>query len=84
MYTAVDYQWMGEALAEAQKALYLSNPNPRVGCVIVKDDKVTIEQLLKSKGASVASFTIYTVGEGIEKETVDFAAEVAAAAQPKA
>ena len=37
MYTAVDYQWMGEALAEAQKALYLANPNPRVGCVIVKD-----------------------------------------------
>jgi diaminohydroxyphosphoribosylaminopyrimidine deaminase / 5-amino-6-(5-phosphoribosylamino)uracil reductase len=37
MYTAVDHQWMGEALAEAQKALYLANPNPRVGCVIVKD-----------------------------------------------
>ena len=31
---------MGEALAEAQKALYLSNPNPRVGCVIVKDGHV--------------------------------------------
>ncbi|WP_353432603.1 bifunctional diaminohydroxyphosphoribosylaminopyrimidine deaminase/5-amino-6-(5-phosphoribosylamino)uracil reductase RibD [Polynucleobacter sp. MWH-UH23A] len=40
MYTAVDYKWMGEALAEAQKALYLSNPNPRVGCVIVKDEQV--------------------------------------------
>ncbi len=45
----------------------------------VKDDKVTIEQLLKSKGASVASFTMYTVGEGIEKVVTDFAAEVAAA-----
>jgi len=40
MYSAVDHQFMSEALAEAQKALYLSNPNPRVGCVIVKDDKV--------------------------------------------
>ena len=40
MYTAVDHQFMGEALAEAQKALYLSNPNPRVGCVIVKDGQV--------------------------------------------
>lgn len=40
MYTAVDYQLMSEALAEAQKALYLSNPNPRVGCVIVKDGQV--------------------------------------------
>ncbi len=46
----------------------------------VKDDKQTIEQLLKSKGASVASFTMYVVGEGIEKKVTDFAAEVAAAA----
>lgn len=40
MYSAVDHQFMSEALAEAQKALYLSNPNPRVGCVIVKDGHV--------------------------------------------
>lgn len=40
MYTVVDHQFMSEALAEAQKALYLSNPNPRVGCVIVKDGQV--------------------------------------------
>jgi diaminohydroxyphosphoribosylaminopyrimidine deaminase/5-amino-6-(5-phosphoribosylamino)uracil reductase len=40
MYSAVDQQFMSEALAEAQKALYLSNPNPRVGCVIVKDGHV--------------------------------------------
>ncbi len=32
-----DQQWMSEALAEAQKALYLANPNPRVGCIIVKN-----------------------------------------------
>ena len=49
--------------------------------VFVKDDKLTIEQLLKSKGASVASFTMFTVGEGIEKAVVDYAAEVAAAAK---
>ncbi|MCB4811724.1 translation elongation factor Ts [Methylovorus menthalis] len=47
----------------------------------VKDDKQTIEQLLKSKNASVASFTMYVVGEGIEKVVTDFAAEVAAAAK---
>ena len=47
----------------------------------VKDDKLTIEQLLKSKNASVASFSMYTVGEGIEKVVVDYAAEVAAAAK---
>ena len=40
MYSAVDQQFMSEALAEAQKALYLANPNPRVGCVIVKDGQV--------------------------------------------
>lgn len=40
MYTAVDHQFMSEALAEAQKALYLSNPNPRVGCVIVNGGQV--------------------------------------------
>lgn len=49
--------------------------------VFVKDDKFTIEQLLKSKGATIASFTMYTVGEGIEKAVVDYAAEVAAAAK---
>jgi elongation factor Ts len=49
--------------------------------VFVKDDKVTIEQLLKSKNASIASFSMYTVGEGIEKVVVDYAAEVAAAAK---
>ena len=49
--------------------------------VFVKDDKFTIESLLKSKNASVASFTMFTVGEGIEKAVVDYAAEVAEAAK---
>jgi len=51
-----------------------------MGQVFVKaeDGKQTIEQLLKSKGASIASFTLYIVGEGIEKRQDDFAAEVAA------
>lgn len=49
--------------------------------VKAEDGKQTIEQLLKSKGASVASFTMYVVGEGIEKVVTDFAAEVAAAAK---
>ncbi|MGE5665361.1 MAG: translation elongation factor Ts [Betaproteobacteria bacterium] len=46
----------------------------------VKDDKQTVEQLLKSKGAKVKGFTLYVVGEGIEKKSTDFAAEVAAQA----
>lgn len=51
-----------------------------LGQPFVKDDKQTIEQLLKSKGASVASFTLYIVGEGIEKKKDDFVAEVMAQA----
>jgi elongation factor Ts len=51
-----------------------------LGQPFVKDDKQTIEQLLKAKGASVPAFTLYIVGEGIEKKTTDFAAEVAAQA----
>ena len=48
--------------------------------VKAEDGKQTIEQLLKSKGASVAGFTLYVVGEGLEKRSNDFAAEVAAQA----
>lgn len=44
----------------------------------VKDDKVTVGELLKKNGAKCAGFTLYVVGEGIEKRTDDFAAEVAA------
>jgi len=49
--------------------------------MFVKNDKTSIEQLLKSKDATIASFSMYTVGEGIEVEEVDYAAEVAAAAK---
>jgi elongation factor Ts len=49
-----------------------------LGQPFVKDDKQTIEQLLKSRGASVNGFVLYVVGEGIEKKQSDFAAEVAA------
>jgi elongation factor Ts len=44
----------------------------------VKNDKQSVEQMLKEKGASVKAFTMYVVGEGIEKKVDDFAAEVAA------
>ena len=54
MYSAVDHQFMGEALAEAQKALYLSNPNPRVGCVIVKDGQIIGRGFTQKVGAAHA------------------------------
>jgi elongation factor Ts len=44
----------------------------------VKNDKQTIEQMLKAANTTVKGFTLYIVGEGIEKRQDDFAAEVAA------
>ncbi len=63
----------GSAAKFMKEVALLSQP-------FVKDDKLTIEALLKSKGASINSFTLYLVGEGIEKKVTDFAAEVAEAA----
>jgi elongation factor Ts len=44
----------------------------------VKNDKQTVEQMLKEKNTTVKGFTLYVVGEGIEKKVDDFASEVAA------
>lgn len=44
----------------------------------VKNDKQTVEQMLKAASTAVKGFTLYVVGEGIEKKVDDFAAEVAA------
>jgi elongation factor Ts len=44
----------------------------------VKNDKQSVEQMLKAAATQVKRFTLYVVGEGIEKRTDDFAAEVAA------
>jgi elongation factor Ts len=44
----------------------------------VKNDKQTVEQMLKAANTTVKSFTLFVVGEGIEKKVDDFAAEVAA------
>jgi elongation factor Ts len=44
----------------------------------VKNDKQTVEQMLKAASTTVKAFTLYVVGEGIEKKVDDFAAEVAA------
>ena len=44
----------------------------------VKNDKQTVEQMLKAANTTIKGFTLYVVGEGIEKKQDDFAAEVAA------
>lgn len=48
------------------------------GQPFVKDPSITVAELLKKEGADVVSFTRFEVGEGIEKQETDFAAEVAA------
>ena len=70
---------MLEKIAEGTVQKFLKEVT-LLGQIFVKDDKLTIEQLLKQKSASVSSFTLFIVGEGIEKVVTDFAAEVAAQA----
>ena len=72
---------MLEKIAEGTVQKFLKEVT-LLGQVFVKaeDGKQTIEQLLKSKNASVTAFQLLVVGEGIEKKVEDYAAEVAAAA----
>lgn len=72
---------MLEKIAEGTVQKFLKEVT-LLGQVFVKaeDGKQTVEQLLKSKGASVTAFQMFMVGEGIEKKVEDYAAEVAAAA----
>ncbi len=70
---------MLEKIAEGSVLKFLKDVT-LMGQVFVKaaDGKQTIEQLLKSQGATVKAFQMFVVGEGIEKVVVDYAAEVAA------
>jgi elongation factor Ts len=72
---------MIEKIADGSVQKFL-NEVTLLGQVFVKaeDGKQTIAQLLKAKGASVAGFTLFVVGEGLAKRSSDFAAEVAAQA----
>lgn len=67
-------------MVEGRVAKYLAEVT-LVGQAFVKNPDQTIAQLLASQKASVNAFQMFVVGEGIEKKVIDFAAEVAAAAQ---
>jgi elongation factor Ts len=69
-----------EKMVDGRIAKYLAEIT-LMGQPFVKDPDTTVEKLLAAKGASVAAFQMYVVGEGIEKAVVDYAAEVAAAAK---
>jgi elongation factor Ts len=68
-----------DKIADGSVQKYLSEVT-LLGQPFVKDDKTSVEKLLASKGAKVHAFTLFVVGEGIEKKSTDFAAEVAAQA----
>jgi elongation factor Ts len=67
---------MLERIAEGTVQKYLKEVT-LLSQPFVKDDKKSVSELLKQNGASVASFVLFVVGEGIEKKQSDFAAEVA-------
>lgn len=66
-----------EKMVEGRIAKYLAEVT-LLGQPFVKDPDQTVEKLLKTKFAKVSGFTLYIVGEGIEKKSDDFAAEVMA------
>ncbi|HQW20181.1 MAG TPA: bifunctional diaminohydroxyphosphoribosylaminopyrimidine deaminase/5-amino-6-(5-phosphoribosylamino)uracil reductase RibD [Rhodocyclaceae bacterium] len=53
-FTAVDHAFMARALQLAQRALCTTTPNPRVGCVLVRDGKVIGEGLTQPAGQNHA------------------------------
>jgi elongation factor Ts len=69
-----------EKMVEGSVAKFLKEVT-LLGQPFVKDDKQTVEQLLKSRGATVHAFKLYVVGEGLEKRKDDFVAEVMAQAK---
>jgi len=68
-----------EKIVEGSVQKYLAEVT-LLGQPFVKDDKTSVEKLLAAKGAKVHAFTLFVVGEGIEKKAADFAAEVMAQA----
>ena len=66
-----------EKMVEGRVNKYLAEVT-LLGQPFVKDPDTTVEKLLKGKGARVVRFARFEVGEGIEKKSTDFAAEVMA------
>jgi elongation factor Ts len=67
-------------MVEGRVAKYLAEVT-LLGQPFVKNPDETVDKHLQAKGATVKAFTLYVVGEGLEKRKDDFAAEVAAMAK---
>jgi elongation factor Ts len=70
-----------EKMVDGAVAKFLADVTLLAQPFVKGDGKQTVEQLTKTAGATVHGFTLYVVGEGIEKKKDDFAAEVAAMAK---
>jgi elongation factor Ts len=70
-----------DKMVEGAVAKFLAEVTLLAQPFVKGDGKQTVEQLVKAQGATVHDFTLFVVGEGIEKKKDDFAAEVAAMAK---
>lgn len=50
MFSADDYRYMAQALRLARKGLFTTHPNPRVGCVLVRDNTIVAEAFHERAG----------------------------------
>ena len=63
-YSASDEFYMAKALALAKRGLYTTDPNPRVGCVIVRDGKIVGEGWHRAAGQAHAEIeALHTAGD---------------------
>ena len=74
------YARQGEKVDAERSERYLTQVQTLLGQPFIKDDKQTVEKMLASKKARVHGYAFFVVGEGIEKKSTDFAAEVMAQA----
>ncbi len=71
MFTQQDHYFMARALKLARKGLYTTHPNPRVGCVIVKDNEILTEGWhQKAGGPHAEAHAIYQSSEPLSGATV--------------
>jgi diaminohydroxyphosphoribosylaminopyrimidine deaminase/5-amino-6-(5-phosphoribosylamino)uracil reductase len=73
-FSSFDRQMMALALEEANKALYLSNPNPRVGCVITKGEQILGQGFTQQVGSQHAEIEAITDARRLGTSDADFAA----------
>jgi diaminohydroxyphosphoribosylaminopyrimidine deaminase/5-amino-6-(5-phosphoribosylamino)uracil reductase len=70
MFSASDYKYMAQALRLAEKGLYSTSPNPRVGCVLVRDGRVVGSGWHERAGAPHAEINaLAAAGEGARGAT---------------